>query len=211
MKRWIALSIALLALAGSALAQQGGRGQGMRRGDQNSLASLLRRADVQAELGLTDEQKTKLGELAPQRGQGRGNGGGGGQQMSAEERRAQMAEREKATLAILNESQQKRVRELSLQRAGTRAIVREDVQKELGLSSEQVSKINSLTNKQREANQSLMERARNGEIERNQIAEIMQKNDKVLGDELGKILTTAQAEKLRAMGGKPFKFAADEN
>lgn len=188
----------------------------------NSMTGLLARADVQTELKLSDDQKTKLTELMPQRGQrnpgaggGGGNGGGqngggagGGQRGNIDpaQMRQQMAEREKKILEILNAEQAKRLKELYVQRAGNNALTREDVQKELGLSSDQVAKIKSLQEAQQSAMQELRQKMQNQEIDRDQMREISQKNNETMSAELGKVLTSEQAAKFKAMRGAEFKF-----
>ncbi|MFZ4506740.1 MAG: hypothetical protein ACOYON_03470 [Fimbriimonas sp.] len=220
------LVFAMIAVVAISSAQGGGR-QGGQRGqfgrNNNSLTGLLSRPDVQAEIKLTDDQKTKL-EAERQAGRGGAGGGGGrgvggagggagagGQAPDPAEMAKMMAEREKATLAILTPEQAARLKELFIQRAGARAASRADIQAELGVTSEQKDKIIALQNKQREAMQSIREKMRNGEIERTQVAELNKKNEDILLAEMVKVLTPAQNDKLKAMGGKPFKFVEEES
>jgi hypothetical protein len=240
-----AISVIVISVLGIsvALAQGGGgRGQGQgrgagfgQRGNQNSELSLLNRKDVQKDLGLTDDQVTKLDEYRtknqPQRGGGaggngggggnRGNGGGGGGnrgggQMTEEQRAAMMkaaAERREKTrkdlLEIISEAQLKRVDEISLQLQGNLAIQSPETQKALGLSTDQVAKVQDLQKKQQEANMALFQKLRDQEISQEDMRSSMTKNNDVMKTELGKILTADQAAKLKAMQGKPF--TADEN
>lgn len=120
-----------------------------------------------------------------------------------QEARAKM---DKEILAILDDTQKQRLKELWVQRAGNGILGNEDIQKELGLSDEQKTKIKDLQAKQREANQQIMERSRNQEIEREEARSLQDKNNKILNEELGKVLTADQAAKLKSMGGAPFKF-----
>src|SRR5690348_10283910 len=80
-----AIVLGVLVFGALSLAQGGGgrqRGFGGGMGGRNNPAMLLRRSDVQADLGITADQKSKLDDLMTsmrgQRGQG-GAGGGGGQ------------------------------------------------------------------------------------------------------------------------------------
>lgn len=207
----------LVALSVLAQAQTGGGGgRGGARGGGNSMTGLLNRADVAGELKLSDDQKAKLAELAPQRGAGgqrnaggaAGGGAAGGGQGTFDPAAAaqRAAEREKQILAILNEGQAKRLKELYIQRVGNRAVSREDIQKELGLSTDQVAKIKELQDKQRTANQELQQKIRNQEVDQQEGRDIMTKNGKTLDEELGKILTSDQASKLKAMRGTEFTF-----
>lgn len=209
------------------------------RGGNQSMTGLLNRADVQSELKITDDQKTKLTELMPQRNRGAGGGGGGaagggggnngggnnggrggnnggggnfgGGNGDPAAMRQAMAEREKKILDILTAEQSKRLEELYIQRVGNRALGRESIQKELGLSTDQVSKINDLNTKQREAQQELMQKMRNQEIDREEARGIMDKNQKTLDEELGKVLTSEQTAKFKSMRGADFKFDEDGN
>jgi hypothetical protein len=251
----ILIAGALIACAAVAAAQGGGgqgRGgfrQGGRGGGNNEL-TLAMRSDVQTDLGVTADQKTKLEELRtklrPQRGQGggnRGNGGagaagsggagagtgggvaagggagaggnGGGQRGNVDpaEMRKRQAEQRAATHKALGEvlsaDQMKRLGEISIQLQGNRAVGNEDVQKALGITDEQKTKITDLQTKMGDANRALFEKVRNQEISQEDMQKSMQNNTKTLNDELGKILTPAQATKLKDMQGKPFK--ADPN
>ena len=218
----------------------GGRGQGrggfggQRGGGANYELNLLNRKDVQKDLGLTDDQVTKVEDYItksrPQRGAGggaggggnggggnRGNGGGGagGGQMTEEQRAAfakAAAERKEKTrkelLDIISETQLKRVDEINLQIQGNLAVMSADVQKSLGLSTDQVDKIKDLQKKQGEATQALMQKMRDQELTREDFMAANTKNNDTMKVELGKILTSDQAAKLKAMQGKPF--TADE-
>ena len=215
----LALVVASQAQTGAAGGRQGRQGFGR---NNNSLTGLLQRADVQKELKLSDDQKSKLAELNPRgaRGAGGGNAGGGnaggagagggrgagGGNVDPAEMQKRMAEREKAVFDLLNADQGKRLKELFYQRSGFRALGREDVQKELGMSAEQIQKVKDLQDKQRVANQSIMEKVRNQELDRQEARDMQTKNDKTLGDELGKVLTSDQAAKFKAMQGAPFTF-----
>ena len=223
--RIITVVAACAVLVGSCFAQgQGGRQRG--RNGFNSLTSIARRADVQTELKVTDDQKTKLEALAPARGGGRNGGGGGGNGggagagaagagaaggagRTAPDPAAMAARREaekKALAEILNPDQMKRLQELLIQREGDRAIASEEVQTALGFSDDQKSKVKALQEKMMSAQRDMMEKVRNGDMDRQAMRDAMTANNKTMGEELHKILTSDQADKLKAMGGAPFKF-----
>jgi hypothetical protein len=215
LKNFFVISLVVLVAVASAQNRQGRQG-----GRQNNnMIGLLQRSDVQTELKLSDDQKSKLEAMRPARGQGgnRGGGNGGGGNGGGGQRPAQdpeamakaAAEREKTTLEVLSPEQTKRLLELYVQRVGSRAVIRADVQEALKINSTQKEKITELQKNQREANQAVMEKVRNGEIERAAVADIQKKNDSILQDELNKILSAEQREKLKSMGGAPFKFDAD--
>lgn len=220
------LAVTVLAIASLSLAQggQGGRGgqggqgrMGMQGRGGNSMTGLLNRKDVQSELKLSNEQLEKIEAARPQRGQGgagagggqRGQGGQGGQGFDREAMAKAQAEQEKKFLDILNGDQQKRLKELYIQRVGNQALVRADIQKDLEFTDAQKAKISDLQTKQREAMQTVMEKMRNGEIQREELADLMTKNTKILDEELGKVLTADQAAKFKAMGGTKFEFDKD--
>jgi hypothetical protein len=237
LSRILAVTLCAATLVGSALAQDQGQGRrgnrqrgAMSRNGQTSLTQLVQREDVQKDLAVTDDQKTKLAELRPQRPLGRGgngagngaggNGAGGNGAGNGGQRRGQganldpaaMAERraaeKKALEAVLNADQMKRLAEIRIQLAGDQAIVDPEVQKELGFSDEQVRKVKDLQEKYQGAMRTMREKMQSGDLDRQGMMEAMQTNTKVLREELHKIPTPAQADKLKALGGKPFQ--ADE-
>jgi len=223
--------------------RQGRRGAGMfgQAGRGFGEMQLVFRADVQADLGLTAEQKTKLTELQnkqrqSRRGSGavgtggsgtsgagtagggvgtsgrRGNRGGAGQNMTDAEREAmrkrmeeQRAQTQKDLAAILTEAQVKRLSEIRFQLQGSRAVLNAENQKTLGLTTEQLTRISDLQQKQQQANQALTEKVRNQLITREELQKSRENNEKIFDAELLKILTPDQSAKLKEMGGKPFK------
>jgi hypothetical protein len=224
----VVAAVTLLAVATASFAQgQGQRGQGQRgqgqgqgqfqgRGMQGGMMQmspvfLLMRNDVQDDLKLTAEQRTRLGELQRQQQEsmrgmgGRGGGGGGDFQQMREEMQRRQQEMERQVNQILTADQQKRLKEISIQLAGARAVLNEDVQKELGLTAEQRQRIQDLMQRQQEANRALMQQARDGGIEREELQTRMRNNENALNTEIGKVLTAEQNEKLKAMGGAPFR------
>lgn len=225
---------AVLVCASLTLAQGGGgrgQGRGGARGAQMGEAQLVMRKDVQRDLGLTEDQITKLTEWSEKqranRGQGGaggggnrgngGNGGGGGNRGNGggqltDEQRAEMAKRaaerreavRKELLTVISEAQLKRVDEIALQLQGNMAVMQAEVQKALALKEDQIEKIKDLQKRQQEANRTLFEKIQNQEITREDMQASMQKNNDIMKTEIGKILTSDQAAKLKAMQGKPF-------
>jgi len=204
--RTILFSLLLVALtATSALAQnQGGRRFGGRGG---GVARLLFRSDVQTDLQLTADQKTKLDALRTSM-RGQRGGAGGGTPPTADEMKARRDEQQKQVAAILTPEQVKRLGEIAIQVAGDQAVLEPDVQKQLDLTADQKAKIKDLQDKQREANQSIRDKVQSGEIQRDASRDLMQKNNQAMSDEIHKLLTEAQLAKLKTLGGTPFK--ADE-
>lgn len=208
------LSCVAVAAAQGGGGQGGGQGRGGQRGGRGGFASelgLAMRADVQKELAITDDEKTKLNELSqksrPQRGSGNT---GAGQTTDPAERMKQAAERRaqqhKDVAAILTDSQMKRLGELVLQRQGFSALGQEDVQTALKLSADQVQKVKDLLAKEREAGQALRQRRTDGTMTQEEIQAATKKNTDTTNAELAKVLTSDQAAKFKEMQGKPFTF-----
>ena len=217
--------VSLLAIGTCAIAQQGqgggrqggGRGGqfGMQgRGGMGGPASLINRTDVQEDLKLTAAQKEGLTKLQEKQQEERRammeemrNSGGGGFDREAMTKMMQesQAKNEKAVNALLEPAQVTRLKEIWVQLQGNRAILDAKIQEELGFDQAQKDAVKALQDKQAEAMQSLMEKMRNQEIDREQMTEISTKNNETLNTELGKIMKPEQAAKLKTMGGAPFK------
>ena len=216
MKKRVLLVAAFAALSGGALAQ-GFRGGMMRmfQGGPMAQAAILNRADVQDEIKLSDDQKAKLDAQRAgirQRMQAlfAGGGGFGG---SDEERKAMQSKVQavfedvsKEALGVLTDDQRKRVKELYVQSAGSLAVLQPDVAKEIEITAAQKAKFDDLQRLQDEATQGLFEQVQSGDIDREQMQASVAKNAKVMDAEVTKVLTSAQRDKLKAMGGMPFEF-----
>lgn len=231
----IILVVAVLCLGAMSFAQGRGGGMrgGMRM--MSSPVFLLNREDVQRDLKLSAEQKTELATLREEmmggfgrRGGGQGGGGqaggtgrpdrggartggqarGGGQgrggfDMEAMQKR--MEDMEKKAMAILNEDQQKRIKQIHLQLQGGRALFEEKLQKELKLTVDQRKGLLALEEKMDAANQAVFMRVQSGEIDRTEIRAIMENNNKILGEEAEKLLDEDQKKQLKEMKGPEFK------
>lgn len=223
----LSLILTLLTCMAVSLSFGQGRGQGRRggaRGPQTSLSALLRRDDVQADLKVTDDQKTKIAAL---RGAGRrGNGGpgaggpgaggpgaggpgaGGQRTPPTAEQIAAAAEAEKKQLAeILTPEQITRLGEIRIQVLDGQAIALPDVQKQLSVTDDQKAQIKKLTDEFRAASRSVMEKAQSQEITREDATATIQKNTTKLNSALKAVLTADQTAKLKTLGGKKFEAA----
>lgn len=218
-----ALSVSMVLAQGGGGRQGGGRG-----GNQFTELRVLGRKDVQKDLALTEAQVTKIEEYTtksqPARGAGGGAGGGagaggqrgggagaGGAALTDEQKAAfakAAAERRDKTrkdlLEIVSEAQLKRVDEIILQLQGNSAIAQPDVQKALAMTEDQIAKVKDLQTKQREASMALRQKVQNQEMTREEMTAAVTKNNETMKTELGKILTSAQADKLKGMQGKTF-------
>lgn len=219
MMKFIAVTAVTVMAVASFAQGGGGGGRGQGRGGFGGMqdpsgAFLVNREDVQGEIKLTDDQKSKL-QAARQAQMEKGREAFQNfQSMSQEERATAMqkmqAENNKATLGVLTDDQKKRLKELAIQRMGNAAITHAEVQKELGMTADQTAKIKELQDKQTAANTVLREKMMNQEIEREQFMESSRKNTEVMNTELGKIITADQKAKLTTMGGKAFKFVEQQ-
>jgi hypothetical protein len=202
----VALIVAIAALACGALAQGGGGGgrqRGGRGGPQYGPMSLVNREEVQKEIGITDDQKSKLADLrtstTAKMGEVRTSANGDRQAM--QEGMAKVnADALKSLGDILKPEQMKRLRELEIQWTGKSIVVTDkQVQTDLGITDDQKTKLTELRAKEQAANQ---EAAQGGD--RQAAMEARQKNAKIMEDEIDKVLTDAQKAKLADMGGKPM-------
>lgn len=172
------------------------------------------RSDVSKELKITDAQKGKLDAFQQKQMEQMMPLFQGGERPSQEELQKIMKKRQededKALKETFDESQLKRLTELWIQRMGNGAYANPEIQKELGFSPEQVEKIKKLQTQQQEAMTGLFQKMQNGEIDRSEIRPMMEKANKILNEEYAKVATAEQAEKLKKMGGAPFKFDEDQ-
>jgi hypothetical protein len=220
MTKRILVLAAFAALAGASSAQGwGGQGRGgmmrMMQGSKMATLQLLGREDVQAEIKLNEAQKGKLDALRAGTRERfttvfqsvpRTEDREAMMKAVGEKMQVLMDTMAKETLAVLEEDQKKRLDELGIQSAGTLAVLQADVAKQIGLTVAQKAKIEDLQRLQGEATQGVFERVQNGEIDREEIPTIMQKNSKIMDESVAKILTDAQRAKLKELGGAPFTF-----
>jgi len=106
---------------------------------------------------------------------------------------------------ILTADQMTRLKEISIQLAGKQAVNDADVQTKLSITDDQKAKLKTLSGKMQEANRSIFEKMRDGEIQREDVQGMMKQNQTIMGTEIDKILTDDQKAKLKALAGKPFK------
>lgn len=208
----VVFAVLLLATASIAQGGGGGRGQGrgggmgQRGGMMGGIGQLLQRNDVATELKLSDDQKTKIREAndkinAERRDMFQNMSGGGDRESMMAEMQKRQAGWDKMLTDILNADQQKRAKELQVQRGGNAIAFMEPFAKELGVTDDQKSKYRDLQMKQMEAMRDM-----NQDMSREERQAMMEKNRKIMNDEIEKILTQAQRDKLKTMGGAPFKF-----
>jgi len=134
--------------------------------------------------------------------------GGGGGNFDPEQMRKQMDEmrkkRAEQVKKILTPDQYSRLKGISIQLSGNVAIQNPEIQADLGLTEAQKTKIKTLQQQQQDANRTLFDQMRDGDLDRDQIQAAMKKSAQVMNDELGKVLTEDQKGKMKTLAGKPF-------
>ena len=144
----IAALALLLVVAENSFAQQQGRGRGFGRGFNVSQPQLASLEQVQTELKVTAEQKSKITEANETLSSKRRElfqGGNQGNQDNRADRREQLeratAEATEQVRAALDETQQKRLREIWIQVNGTAVLDEEPISKELKITEQQRDQI----------------------------------------------------------------------
>jgi Spy/CpxP family protein refolding chaperone len=234
---WCALGLALslMASAGWAQGQGGGRPGGGRPGiggrggffggPGGGIAGLLQMPEVQAELKIDDAQKELLQAVNQEMGQkmrqlfesnrGQGGQGGAGRGFSPEMQQkfqALQAEQTKKVSEILDEKQMTRLKQLNVQRAGTRALAQDDVAAQLKLTADQRQKISTIIQGERDSMQSIFQGFRGGDgqrpsdAQREELRKKMTDMRSATDAKLLAVLTDAQKNQFKAMQGAPFKF-----
>ena len=182
----------LVTLPADASAQPpGGRGRGM--GGMMSHASLLRQEPVQADLGLSADLKKKIASELPERGPG--GGGGNPRDMSdeqrqkwMEERRARNTEDDKKIAGLLDTKQLARLKQIRVQALGAGVLMDESIAKELSVTDDQVTKLQSAMRDMRQGGGA----GNPGEMRAKMTAKAME------------ILNAEQKAKLEALKGPAF-------
>jgi len=159
--RWLGTAGLVVLMAAAAPAQERGQGRGGAGGFGGGgfgggKIGLIQNAQVQQELKLSDEQKSKVDEVASrvrEAGPQRSQGGGQADREQLRERMQAMsrvvAEEEKKLDEVLNDEQKTRLEQISLQVTGVRALARDEVASKLGLSDEQKEKVQAALRSQR--------------------------------------------------------------
>ena len=194
-----AACLAATFLAADASAQPpGGRGRWMGMGGGMSHAALLRQEAVQADLGIPADLKAKITSELPERGPGGGAGGGAGnlrdmtdeqRQKWMEERRARIAEEDKKIAGLLSPEQLARLKQIRVQALGAGVLMDETLAKELSITDDQISKLQSAMRDMRQGGGG---GGNPGEMRAKMTAKAME------------ILSTDQKAKLEALKGPSF-------
>jgi hypothetical protein len=202
--RAVATTVLLGAMVcGTALAQGRGFGRFMR-----GPASLLQRPEVQTELKLTADQKTKATALTEKLREERQGVFQDLRDASPEERQEIMnkmqAEETKRVNEILEPAQQKRLRQVYLQQQGEAALAQPAVQEELKLTAEQKTKVGEIMRAQDEQRREIFQ---NSQGDREAAMAKMEALRKSTNEKLAGLLTEDQKSQWKAMLGTTLTLA----
>jgi Spy/CpxP family protein refolding chaperone len=190
----LAVALAIIALAASAVWAQGPRGGG-------GGLFLLTQKSVQEELKLSDDQLKKVGELVEKQREEFGKL----RDLSREERQKKVEEltkeSHKALAEILKADQVKRFKQIQWQQEGARAFADPEVADALKLSDEQKDKVKAV----REEAQKEMRALRESGASREEVRKKFEEIRKASSDKLMGILTDEQKTKWKELQGEPFK------
>jgi Spy/CpxP family protein refolding chaperone len=179
-----------------AAAQRGGGGFGRFRGF--SPATIATLDEVQADLKLTDEQKTQIATINEgMRDEMRELFGGGGRPDAGEMEKITQATAGKVD-AALDPAQNKRLQEITLQVNGANALNDSAIQQQLHFTAEQTKQFEEARATNREAMQGMRDLPR--EERREKFAEIQKEADELLMA----VLTPEQKTEFEAMKGTPL-------
>lgn len=198
------VTLAVQAQPGGGRGPGRGMGFGMMGGGMGmGLLPLLQVQDVQDDLQLTPDQKDKLRELA----EGQRGGMRGMADLSQDEMRAKMRERQEATqkqvAAILKPEQLKRLEGIQLQVGGAAALLTPETQKALALTPDQIEKIRVILQQIRDKMGDSFANFRDmSQDERRAAGEKMRAAQKEAVEEATKVLTPQQRETLDKLKGK---------
>jgi hypothetical protein len=205
---------------GGGQGRQGGMGGGMMMmmgGGLPPASMAVNRNDVQKDLKLTEAQKAELAKLREAQmaafgggrpgGQGQGGQGQGGRQGAGFDREAMMArfkEADAKVLAILDEAQKTRMRQIQIQLAGLNAFLDDSVAAELSITASQKRDITRLQESMNEANRGMFASVRDGSMTMEEVQKATENNNKVALEEAMKLMDEAQKTKYAAIIGTKF-------
>lgn len=191
-------TVATIGYAQPRPAGQGGPPQGGFRMDGRSMGSfgLLRRSDVQKEIGLTAAQKTKIdAAMSATRPKP-------GEKFDPKKMEAAMKKTEATINSVLSATQKSRLKQLNYQRMGITGVLLPDVSKALGITDAQKKKITSIYQTEMKK---VIGTPKPGERPSFDRAK-MEAARKRIDSQVAAALTATQRTKWTQMQGKPFKF-----
>lgn len=192
--------------------RQGRRGPRVPGGMRfQNVVSLITRQNVQAELQLSDEQKTKLATISQEFVDARNKlfeemrtAGQDGFAAVREKIREAADAAEKKVLAELNDEQKTRINQLFLQAQGAAMFQVDRVAEALSFTDEQKAKMNELREATGSKIQALLRELRSGDSDRDEVVAKIQSLTDELQQTIEATLTEAQKTKLAALLGSKF-------
>lgn len=168
---------------------------------------LLQRADVQSDLGLSAETKARLAaiRLAQNEQYMKVYANREKPEIFREKTDALRKAEVEQTQALLTAEQKERLRQIQLQLLGGSVLTDADVSTKLAITAEQGSRLKALEDKRRIESKAVFDDIRARRISYKKGLEAVNKRNRELADEMMKVLTAEQSEKLKALLGKPFK------
>ena len=174
-------------------------------------AGLLQNEGVQKELKLTDDQIKKVQDVAKDIREKHKDDFDKVRSLDQAERREKMQEltktvseeTTKALADVLKPEQQKRLKQLTLQREGTRAFSNAEVQMALKLTDEQKDKIKTISS---DSEKEMRELFQNAGGDRQEAGKKMQALHKETQDKVMSVLTEDQKKSWKDLTGEPFEF-----
>lgn len=209
-KLWMTVALAV-AVAAPSWAQGRGQGRGFGGGMMGGPLQILMIPAVQDELKLTEEQKTKLQQVGQEIRESGAQFFQGLRDLSPEERQKKMQEYQVETTkkinAVLKEDQQKRLRQLVLQRQGVAIIAQdEEVAKQLKVTDDQKLKIRDISRAAGEERRALFQGGGGGGGISPETRAKMDEITKKTNEKIEAVLTDDQKKQWKELCGAPFKF-----
>ena len=199
--RTIGIGLILATTVLAAPAAWGQQGPGRGRGGFDGLM-LLSQKSVQDELKLSEDQAKQVNEQADKQRESFDEL----RDLSREERQKRMTEsreqNQKMVSTVLNEEQQKRFRQISLQLQGAQALTSPEVATVLDLSDEQKKSVEEIQTASREEMRAAFQ---GGEGDRDAMRKKLQEARQASNDKLKAVLTAEQQTKWQELLGEPFK------
>lgn len=203
--------LVLLALCGLAVAQMGMDPFAMTRNIMTSTGTLMNQNDFRKELKLTGDQNKKITALAKAHQKGmqdiskKAQSGGDMAAMTAtlKEMETLDSDTDKAILAELTPEQVRRLSQIKWQILGVKSIYDPELQKELGLSEEQIGKLNEWKKGESERMMALVQASRSPNAMKEARKKIKADDEAAI---LGALLPE-QVEKYKAALGPECKAA----
>lgn len=179
----------------------------------DSMAGMLHREDVQAELKFSKSQKTKWSEIdrLPRSARGSTFDGDPMDILDPDVIERRDTEREAKVWRFLGPDQSVRMLELFVQRNGVRTLLRSDYQKRLALTEDQVDQVRQAKARHDGDLRGLMKKIKGvnteiGRLDPKKVANVRASIEKTLVEDLDKIATQEQRNQIDTLGGRKFRF-----